>query len=148
MRLAGLNALRPRGARWLVADAGRAGAAAMLRVAGAIRARADRWRRRPSNARRPEREGQVVVRVAARPRRAGGSVGRGTPQVHSPERWRTAIGRRRATRAALEQLRGSAGTLGPAATARSSELDLLTLQHALEQGTDAVKQLLAQRCGY
>jgi len=46
-----------------------------------------------------------------------------------------------ATRAALEQLRGSLETFGAAGYGRESELDLLTLNTALEQGTDAVKQL-------
>ena len=39
------------------------------------------------------------------------------------------------------RLRGSLETLGSAGYGRESELDLLTLNTALEQGTDAVKQL-------
>ena len=45
------------------------------------------------------------------------------------------------TRAALEQLRGSLETLGSAGYGRQTELDLLTLNTALEQGTHAVRQL-------
>jgi hypothetical protein len=46
-----------------------------------------------------------------------------------------------AARAALEQLRGSLEVLAPAGYGRSTEVDLLTLNTALDNATDAVRQL-------
>ena len=88
----------------------------------------------------PEHEGQVVVsRGFLRRRRAAVSA------ATTPEAIAKALdnGHRTSaqTRAALEQLRGSMDGLSPAAYGRAHELDLLTLNTALEQGTDAVKRL-------
>jgi hypothetical protein len=135
----GLNALRSDVARdgWTPALARRA--STMLRIAGALalgrpiaQAAVDRSA--------PERDGQVVVtRGLVRRRRAAVSaattsqaIAKALENGHrtSPE-----------TRAVLEKLRGSMDVLSPAAYGRAAEMDLLTLNTALEQGTDAVKRL-------
>jgi hypothetical protein len=135
----GLNALRSEVARdgWSPTLARRA--AALLRVAGAI-ALGRTVAQTPIDASTPERDGQVVVRRGLVRRRKAAVSAATTPQViakalengHRP----TA-----STRAALEQLRGSLETLGSAGYGRQSALDLLTLNTALDQGTDAVKRL-------
>jgi hypothetical protein len=92
----------------------------------------------------PEREGQVVVRTGVVRRRRAAVSAPTTPRAittaldngHRPSP---------ATRAALEQLRGSLEALGSAGYGRQTDLDLLTLNTALEQGTDAVKQLRWRR---
>ena len=141
--LRGLATLRADVARegWSPALARRA--SALLRIAGAI-ALGRPVAQTPFDRSMPEREGQVLVsRGLVRRRRAAVSAAT-TPQViaralengHQPSP---------ATRAALEQLRGSLETLGSAGYGRQSDLDLLTLNTALEQGTDAVKQLRWRR---
>jgi hypothetical protein len=137
--LRGLNALRAAVARdgWSPTLARRA--SALLRVAGAI-ALGRPVAQTPIDRSTPERDGQVVVRRGLVRRRQAAVSAATTPQViakalengHRPAA---------ATRAALEQLRGSLETLGSAGYGRQSDLDLLTLNTALEQGTDAVKQL-------
>jgi len=137
--VSGLRALRSAVARdgWSPTLARRA--SALLRVAGAI-ALGRQVAQTPTDRATPERDGQVVVRRGLVRRRQAAVSAATTPQViaralqngHRP----TA-----ATRAALEQLRGSLETLGSAGYGRPSDLDLLTLNTALEQGTDAVKQL-------
>jgi len=135
----GLNALRSEVARdgWSPTLARRA--AALLRVAGAI-GLGRPVAQTPIDRSTPEREGQVIVRRGLVRRRQAAVSAATTPHVivkalengHRPAA---------PTRAALEQLRGSLETLGNAGYGRQSELDLLTLNTALEHGTDAVKQL-------
>jgi hypothetical protein len=137
--LRGLNALRGDVARdgWSPALARRA--SAMLRIAGAI-ALGRPVAQRPVDRGEAEHEGQVVVRRGVVRRRQSAVSAATTPQAiakalengHQPSA---------ATRAALEQLRGSLEVLGVAGYGRSQEIDLLTLNSALEQGTDAVKRL-------
>jgi hypothetical protein len=139
----GLNALRADVARdgWSPTVARRG--ASLLRVAGAIalgrpvaQTQVDRSA--------PDREGQVVVRTGLVRRRRAAVSAPTTPRAittaldngHRPSA---------ATRTALEQLRGSLETLGSAGYGRQTELDLMTLNTALEQGTDAVKQLRWRR---
>jgi hypothetical protein len=139
----GLNALRAAVARdgWSPALARRA--SSLLRIASAI-ALGRPVAQTPVDRSAPERDGQVVVRSGLVRRRQAAVSAATTPQViakalqngHRPSA---------ATRAALEQLRGSLETLGSAGYGRASELDLLTLNTALEQGTDAVKQLRWRR---
>ena len=137
--LRGLQALRGDVGRegWTPALARRA--AALLRVGGAValnrpiaQAPVDRATR--------ERDGQILVRRGLVRRRQTAISAATTPQAiakalengHLPSA---------ATRAALEQLRGSLEVLGPAGYGRSPEMDLLTLNNALDQGTEAVRQL-------
>ncbi len=137
--LGGLRKLRSEVARdgWSPTLARRA--SSMLRIASAI-ALGRPVAQTPVDRAAPESEGQVIVRRGLVRRRQAAVSAATTPQViakalengHRP----TA-----ATRTALEQLRGSLETLGSAGYGRQSELDLLTLNTALEQGTDAVKQL-------
>ena len=135
----GLNTLRAAVARdgWSPALARRA--AALLRIAGAL-ALGRPVAQAPVDAWAPEREGQVVVtRGILRRRRAAVSA------ATTPHQIAKALenGHRRSAhaRATLEQLRGSMEVLGPAAYGRTREIDLLTLNTALDQGTDAVKRL-------
>jgi hypothetical protein len=135
----GLNTLRAAAARdgWSPALARRA--AAFLRIAGAMalgrpiaQTTVDAWA--------PERDGQVVVtRGLIRRRRAAVSAATTPHQIAKAleNGHRTSAN----TRATLEQLRGSMEVIGPAAYGRIRELDLLTLNTALDQGTDAVKRL-------
>lgn len=135
----GLNALRGLVARdgWSPALARRA--SALLRIAGAI-ALGRTVAQSPVDRQAPERDGQVLVRSGLVRRRQTAVSAATTPHVitkalengHRPSA---------ATRGALEQLRGSLETFGSAGYGRQSDLDLLTLNSALEQGTDAVKQL-------
>ena len=137
--LGGLRKLRANVARdgWSPTLARRA--TALLRVASAI-ALGRPVAQTPSDRSMPEREGQVIIRRGLVRRRQAAVSAATTPQViakalengHRPAP---------ATRAALEQLRGSLEMLANAGYGRQSELDLLTLNTALEQGTDAVKQL-------
>jgi hypothetical protein len=135
----GLKGLRAAVARegWSPALARRA--SALLRIAGAL-ALGRPIAQAPVEAHAPERDGQVVItRGLLRRRRAAVSAAT-TPQSIAKaleNGHRTSAD----TRAALEQLRGSMEVLGPAAYGRGAELDLLTLNAALEQGTDAVKRL-------
>ena len=143
--LGGLRKLRSDVARdgWSPTLARRA--SAMLRIASAI-ALGRPVAQTSIDRAAPEREGQVVVRRGFVRRRQAAVSAATTPQViakalengHRPGA---------ASRAALEQLRGSLETLGNAGYGRQSELDLLTLNTALEQGTDAVKQLLREDIG-
>jgi hypothetical protein len=135
----GLKTLRGDVARegWSPALARRA--SALLRIAGAL-ALGRPLAQAPVDRSTPEREGQVVVtRGLLRRRRAAVSAAT-TPQAIAKA---LDNGHRASavTRAALEQLRGSMDVLSPAAYGRARELDLLTLNTALEQGTDAVKRL-------
>lgn len=137
--LGGLRKLRSDVARdgWSPTLARRA--SAMLRIASAI-ALGRPVAQTPIDRATPGREGQMVVRRGFVRRRQAAVSAATTPLViakalengHRPAP---------ATRAALEQLRGSLETLGNAGYGRQSDLDLLTLNTALEQGTDAVKQL-------
>jgi len=137
--LGGLSTLRAEVARagWSPALARRG--SALLRIASAI-ALGRAVAQTPFDRSMPEREGQVLVTRGLVRRRQAAVSAATTPQViaralengHQPSP---------ATRAALEQLRGSLETLGSAGYGRQSDLDLLTLNTALEQGTDAVKQL-------
>ena len=114
-------------------------ALAQLRIASAI-ALGRTVAQTPVDRSAPEREGQVVVRSGLVRRRQSAVSAATTPQGiakaldngHRPSP---------GTRAALEQLRGSLETLGSAGYGRQTELDLLTLNTALEQGTHAVRQL-------
>ena len=135
----GLKTLRGAVARdgWSPSLARRA--AALLRIAGAL-AMGRPIAQAPVDAWAPEREGQVVVsRGLIRRKRAAVSAATTPHQIAKA----LANGHRTSadTRAVLEQLRGSMEVLGPAAYGRARELDLLTLNAALEQGTDAVKRL-------
>jgi len=139
----GLTALRADVARdgWSPTVARRG--ASLLRVAGAIalgRPVAQTQVDGPT----PEREGQVVIRTGLVRRRKAAVSAPTTPRAITTA---LANGHRPsgATRAALEQLRGSLETLGSAGYGRQTELDLMTLNTALEQGTDAVKQLRWRR---
>jgi hypothetical protein len=135
----GLNALRADVARegWTPALARRA--ASMLRIAAAV-ALGKVVAQRPVANDAAEHEGQVVVRRGLVRRRQAAVSAATTPQAidklldngHRPGA---------AVRGALGQIRGSLHVLGSAGYGRASELDLLTLNTALEQGTDAVKQL-------
>jgi hypothetical protein len=137
--LRGLQALRADVARegWSPAFARRA--SALLRVAGAI-GLGRPVAQTPVDRSTPERDGQVLVRSGLVRRRQAAVSAATTPHVivkalengHRPSP---------ATRAALEQLRDSLETLGSAGYGRRAELDLLTLNTALDQGTEAVKQL-------
>lgn len=141
--LRGLSALRAEVARdgWSPALARRA--VVVLRVAGAIALGRPVAQTQVDRA-TPVREGQVVVRTGLVRRRKAAVSAPTTPLTiakalengHRPSP---------ATRAALEQLRGSLEAFGSAGYGRQPELDLLALNTALEQGTGAVKQLRWRR---
>lgn len=122
---------------WTPALARRANA--MLRVAGAV-ALGRPVAQAPVDRATAEREGQVIVRRGIVRRRQAMVSAATTPLTidkalgngHLPSP---------ATRAALEQLRSALQAFGSAGYGRNADLDLLTLNTALEQGTDAVKRL-------
>jgi hypothetical protein len=92
----------------------------------------------------PVRDGQVMVRRGlVRRRRA--AVSAATTSHVIAKALENGLRPSPGTRTALEQLRGSLETFSGAGYGRRSELDLLTLNTALEQGTDAMKQLRWRR---
>ena len=135
----GLRTLRGDVARegWTPALARRA--SALLRVAGAV-ALGRPFAQTPLDRVAPERDGQVVVSRGLIRRRRAAVSGAVTPQAidkalgngHLPSP---------ASRAALEQIGGALQALSAAGYGRQPELDTLTLNTALDQGTDAVKRL-------
>lgn len=135
----GLKALRGDVARegWSPPLARRA--TALLRIAGTL-ALGHPLAQAPVDRSAPEREGEVVVTRGLLRRRRAAVSGAATPQaiVKALDNGRRTSAE---TRAVLQQLRGSMDVLSPAAYGRARELDLLTLNTALEQGTDAVKRL-------
>jgi hypothetical protein len=135
----GLKRLRDDIARdgWSPALARRA--SALLRVAGAT-ALGRPVAQTPVDAAVPERDGQVIVRQGIVRRRRSALSAATTPHAIAKA---LENGQRppAAARAALEQLRGSLEVLAPAGYGRSTEVDLLTLNTALDNATDAVRQL-------
>ena len=135
----GLKALRAAVARegWSPALARRA--STLMRIAGAL-ALGRPIAQAPLVRSASEREGQVLVsRGLLRRQRAVVSAAT-TPQAIAKaldKGFRGPAG----AKAALQQLHGSMNVFSPAAYGRTSELDLLTLNAALEEGTDAVKRL-------
>jgi hypothetical protein len=114
-------------------------ASGMLRIASAI-ALGRPVAQMPVERAAPEREGQVVVNRGLLRRRPTAVSAATTPHAIAKalENGHRPSG---AARATLDQLRGSLDVLSPAGYGRSRELDLLTLNTALEQGTEAVKRL-------
>jgi hypothetical protein len=137
--ISGLKKLREEVARdgWSPALARRA--SALMRVAGAI-ALGRPVAQIAVNASSREHEGQVIISRGVIRRRQAAVSAATTPQTiaraldngHQPGA---------ATREVLEQLRGSLEVLGTAGYGRAPEIDLLSLNTALEHGTDAVKRL-------
>jgi hypothetical protein len=135
----GLHTLRGDVARdgWTPALARRA--SALLRVAGAI-ALGRPVAQAPVDRAAPERDGEVLVNRGLIRRRRAAVSGAVTAQAidkalgngHLPSP---------ASRAALEQIGGALQALSAAGYGRQPELDTLTLNTALDQGTDAVKRL-------
>jgi hypothetical protein len=137
-----LNALRADVARdgWTPALARRA--AALLRVAGAV-GLGRPVAQAPADRSASERDGQVILRRGIVRRRRFAVSAATTPRTIDHA---LSNGQRPApaTRAALERIGDSLQTFGAAGYGRGPELDLVTLNAALEQGTEAVKRLRAR----
>lgn len=135
----GLAAVRGDVARdgWTPAIARRA--SSLLRVAGAV-ALGRPIAQAPASAGAPARDGQVIVTRGFLRRRRIAVSGAATPLAIDKA---LSNGHRSpaSVRQALGQIGGALQALGSAGYGRSTELDLLTLNTALEQGTDAVKLL-------